>query len=64
MTLVLRAPIEVENLLPYDIKFRVHDKNSSHSSTEFLVKGGACPVHNVEVSHLVLLSISAEDTSE
>jgi vacuolar protein sorting-associated protein 13A/C len=64
MTLRLRAPLEVENLLPYDIKFRIHDKHSGLSSSNWLSKGLASPIHTVEVSHLMLISISAEDTSQ
>jgi hypothetical protein len=64
MTLRLRAPLEVENLLPYDIKFRIHDKHSGLSSSNWLNKGLSSPIHTVEVSHLMLISISAEDTSE
>ena len=64
MKLTLRAPIELENLLPYDIKFRIHDKNTSLSSSNFLVKGGASPIHTVELSHLLLLSVAPEDTSK
>jgi len=63
MTLRLRAPLEVENLLPYDIKFRIHDKHSGLSSSNWLNRGLSSPIHTVEVSHLMLISISAEDTS-
>lgn len=64
LTLTLRAPVELENLLPYDIKFRIHDKNTGLSSSNFLVKGGSSPIHTVELSHLLLLSVAPEDTSE
>lgn len=63
MTLVLRAPVELENLLPYDLKFRVHDKNSGLSSSSFLVKGGSSPIHTVELSHMFLLNVTPEETS-
>lgn len=64
MTLVLRAPVELENLLPYDLKFRVHDKNNGLSSSSFLVKGGSSPIHTVELSHMFLLNVTPEETSE
>lgn len=64
MTLSLRAPVELENLLPFDIKWRVHDKNTSLSSGEYLIKGGACPLHTVELSHLLLISIGPQDCRE
>ncbi|WWD17860.1 hypothetical protein CI109_102304 [Kwoniella shandongensis] len=63
MSLTLRAPVELENLLPYDIKFRIHDKNTGLSSSNFLVKGGSSPIHTVELSHLLLLSVAPEDTN-
>ncbi|OCF42293.1 vacuolar protein sorting-associated protein vps13 [Kwoniella heveanensis CBS 569] len=63
MTLTLRAPVELENLLPYDLKFRIHDKNTGLSSSNFLVKGGSSPIHTVELSHLLLLSVAPEDTN-
>lgn len=64
MRLVLRAPVELENLLPYDIKFRIHDKATGLSSSNFLVKGGSSPIHTVELGHLLLLSVAPEDTSQ
>lgn len=64
LNLMLRAPVEIENLLPYDLKFRIHDKNTGLSSSNFLVKGGSSPVHTVELGHLLLLSVAPEDTSE
>ncbi|CED84268.1 Vacuolar protein sorting-associated protein [Phaffia rhodozyma] len=62
MTLRLRAPVEIENLLPFDIKYRVFDKNTSLNSSTFLRKGGTSPVHQVELSHLLLLSVQVQDT--
>lgn len=64
MTLSLRAPVELENLLPYDIRWRVHDKNTGLSSSEYLIKGGACPLHTVELSHLLLISIGPQECSK
>ena len=63
MSLNLHAPVELENLLPYDLKFRIHDKNTGLSSSNFLVKGGVSPIHSVELSHLLLLSVAPEDTT-
>ncbi|KAJ5606070.1 hypothetical protein N7510_008851 [Penicillium lagena] len=56
------APVEIENLLPYDFKYRIYDKNTKKDWTNFLRKGGVSPVHVVELSHLLLLSIDLEDT--
>lgn len=64
MSLCLRAPVEIENLLPFDIKYRVFDKNTSLNSSTFLRKGGISPVHQVELSHLLLLSVQVQDTGK
>ncbi|KAL9128311.1 MAG: hypothetical protein Q9217_002989 [Psora testacea] len=62
MRIRLHAPIELQNLLPYDFKYRIHDKNTEKDWTNFLRKGGVSPVHVVELSHLLLLSVDMQDT--
>lgn len=63
MNISLSAPLEVQNLLPYDFKFRIYDKNTKKEWTNFLRKGGLSPVHVVELSHLLLLSIDMQDSA-
>lgn len=62
MRLRLSAPVEIQNLLPFDFKYRIYDKNTKKDWTNFLRKGGVSPVHVVELSHLLLLSIDMQDT--
>ncbi|KAI6377701.1 hypothetical protein MCOR25_002425 [Pyricularia grisea] len=62
MRVKLSAPVVLENLLPYDFKYRIYDKNTKKDWTNFLRKGGVSPVHVVELSHLLLLSIDMQDT--
>ena len=62
MRIKLHAPIELQNLLPYDFKYRIYDKNTKKDWTNFLRKGGVSPVHVVELSHLLLLSVEMQDT--
>ncbi|RDA92701.1 hypothetical protein CP533_3692 [Ophiocordyceps camponoti-saundersi (nom. inval.)] len=62
MKIKLSAPITVENLLPYDFKYRIYDKNTKRDWPNFLRKGGVSPVHMVELSHLLLLSVDMQDT--
>lgn len=62
MKIKLSAPITIENLLPYDFKYRIYDKNTKKDWSNFLRKGGVSPVHVVELSHLLLLSIDMQDT--
>ena len=60
LSLKLRAPVEVENLLPYDVQYRIFDKNLNHNWSSYLRKGGVSPIHVVELSHLLLLSIDIQ----
>ncbi|KAI8957626.1 vacuolar protein sorting-associated protein 13 [Daldinia sp. FL1419] len=62
MQLKISPPIVLENLLPYDFKYRIYDKNTKRDWTNFLRRGGVSPVHVVELSHLLLLSINMQDT--
>ena len=62
MRIKLHAPIELQNLLPYNFKYRIYDKNTKKDWTNFLRKGGVSPVHVVELSHLLLLSVDLQDT--
>ncbi|KAL9115085.1 MAG: hypothetical protein Q9227_000879 [Pyrenula ochraceoflavens] len=62
MRIRIFAPIEVQNLLPYDFKYRIYDKNTKKDWTNFLRKGGVSPIHVVELSHLLLLSVDMQDT--
>ena len=62
MRIKLHAPIELQNLLPYDFKYRIYDKNTKKDWTNFLRKGGVSPVHVVELSHLLLLSVDMQET--
>ena len=63
MRVKIAAPVEVQNLLPFDFKYRVYDKNTKKDWTNFLRKGGVSPVHVVQLSHLLLMSIDIQDLS-
>lgn len=63
MRVRVSAPVVLENLLPYDFKYRIYDKNTKKDWTNFLRKGGLSPVHVVELSHLLLMSIDMQDTA-
>ena len=62
MRIRISAPIEIQNLLPFDFKYRIYDKNTKKDWTNFLRKGGISPIHVVELSHLLLLSVDMQDT--
>ncbi|KAF9431274.1 hypothetical protein BGZ94_003589 [Podila epigama] len=67
MTIRLSAPVEIENLLPYNMQYTVMEKASpKHSGpvlTSYLRKGGISPLHTVDVRNLMLLSVVLENTS-
>ncbi|KAI0321342.1 hypothetical protein OF83DRAFT_1274656 [Amylostereum chailletii] len=62
INLKLRAPVELENLLPYNLQYRVYDKDTDQNWRSYLRQGGVMPVHSVELGHLVLLNIEIQDT--
>lgn len=63
MRIRLSPPVELHNLLPYDLKYRIYDKSTKRDWTNFLRKGGISPGHIVNVSHTLLLSIELQDTA-
>ncbi|KAI8385604.1 hypothetical protein BD560DRAFT_383802 [Blakeslea trispora] len=62
MSIRLSAPVEIENLLPYDFNFRIVDKTTGQDFSSYLRKGGLTPIHVIENNHLVLLNIEMPDT--
>lgn len=61
MSLVISAPLEVENLLPFDINFRLYDKSSRKDWSGNIKKGVKSYVHLVSLSSLLLLSVEPVD---
>jgi vacuolar protein sorting-associated protein 13A/C len=57
------APIQLENLLPYNLQYRIYDKDTDQNWRSYLRAGGIMPIHSVELSHLVLLNVEINDTS-
>jgi vacuolar protein sorting-associated protein 13A/C len=62
MRIRLSSPVEIQNLLPYDFKYQIYDQTTKKDWTNFLRKGGVSPVHVVELSHALLLSVDMQDT--
>ena len=62
MRISVAAPVEIQNLLPFDFKYRIFDHNTNKDWTNFLRKGGVSPVHVVELSHLLMMSVDMQDT--
>ncbi|KAG8928477.1 hypothetical protein FRC01_005870 [Tulasnella sp. 417] len=63
MTVRLRAPIELENLLPYDIKYRIYDTTSRRTWTSYLRRGGLMPIHCVHLDQCVMFSAEIQETN-
>ncbi|KAF8898743.1 hypothetical protein BD779DRAFT_1795358 [Infundibulicybe gibba] len=62
INLKLKAPLELENLLPFNLEYRIYDKDSGHHWRSYLRAGGIMPVHSAELGHFILLSITVQDT--
>lgn len=63
INLDLMAPIQLENLLPYNLQYRIYDKDTDQNWRSYLRAGGVMPIHSVELSHLVLLNVEINDTT-
>lgn len=56
-TIIISAPLEVENLLPFDLNFRLYDKSSRRDWTGTVEKGTSTLVQVVTLENLLLLSV-------
>ena len=54
----------MENLLPYNIEYRIYDKNTDQNWKSYLRKGGIMPIHSVELNHFILLNVAIQDSGE
>ncbi|KAJ3332602.1 hypothetical protein HDU76_013706 [Blyttiomyces sp. JEL0837] len=57
LTMKLLPPFQLENLLPYDIRYVILDKNSRQEHRGSLEKSATDPIHTVDPTHSLLLSI-------
>lgn len=57
MEIVISAPIEIENLLPYDIDFRLYDKTAKKDWSGSISKGQNTYVQVATLRSLLLLSV-------
>ncbi|RKP35136.1 hypothetical protein BJ085DRAFT_22499, partial [Dimargaris cristalligena] len=62
MNVRLSAPIEIENLLPYDIIYTVVDKVINREWKSKLSRGAIAPVHVVRPGHLLLMALEVPGT--
>ena len=57
MAVRISTPLRLVNLLPYDIKYHLYDKRLQEKFVNTIKMGESSPVHSVELSHLLLLSV-------
>lgn len=60
MTVVISAPLEIENLLPFDINFRLYDKTTKKDWSGKVSKGTSTFVHVITLRSLLLLSVQPQ----
>lgn len=57
MKVVLSAPLEIVNLLPFDFSYRVYDKALKKEWSNTVKQGQTSSMYVVELSHLIMLSV-------
>lgn len=57
LDVVVKAPIELENLLPYDIDFRLYDKSIKRDWGGSIARGRVGYIHVATLQSLLLLSV-------
>ncbi|KAI9229411.1 MAG: hypothetical protein DHS80DRAFT_13996 [Piptocephalis tieghemiana] len=57
MYMDIYPPLEIENLLPYDIKCRIVDRTTRQEYSNHMLKGSSSPLHILQTGHLLLMSI-------
>ncbi|CUM64753.1 uncharacterized protein PRCAT00002364001 [Priceomyces carsonii] len=58
LKLIISAPLQVENLLPFDISYRLYDKSSKKDWSGTIEKGINSYIHVVSLKSLLLLSVT------
>jgi vacuolar protein sorting-associated protein 13A/C len=61
MKIIVSAPVEIENLLPFDLCYRLYDKNNKRDWNGSIEKGVKSYVHVVTLESLLLLSVHPVD---
>lgn len=61
MKFIISAPVEIENLLPFDLDYRLYDKNAKKDWNGCIPKGVKSYVHVASLESLLLLSVEPKD---
>ncbi|KAG5437684.1 hypothetical protein PCANB_000721 [Pneumocystis canis] len=62
MIIKISPPIIIQNLLPYDLDYKIFDKNTKFTWKGFLKKKESNPIHLINLSHLLLMAIHIQNT--
>lgn len=54
------SPLILENLLPYDFKYRIYDRESQYDFSSTLDQGALSPLHSVDTNHTIGISIDID----
>lgn len=57
LTLVLRAPMELENFLPCDIRCIVYDEDHENQRPAFIPSGGLIPIHGLHLGQRIRMTV-------
>lgn len=57
MKVVLAAPLEIVNLLPFDFVYRVYDKTVKKEWTNTIKQGKTGSMHVIQLSHFLMLNV-------
>jgi vacuolar protein sorting-associated protein 13A/C len=64
MYIDIYPPLEIENLLPYDIRCRIVDRTTRQEYSNHMLKGSSSPLHILQTGHLLLMAIEMTDTGK
>lgn len=53
----IQAPLQIENLLPYDIKYLVYDRTTKQNHVDTLTQGSVDSIHIVNRAHILAMSV-------
>ncbi|KTW25717.1 hypothetical protein T552_03329 [Pneumocystis carinii B80] len=62
MTIKISPPIIIQNLLPYDLNYKIFDKNTKSTWQNFLKKKESSYIHTADLSHILLMGIHIQNT--
>ncbi|CCJ30884.1 unnamed protein product [Pneumocystis jirovecii] len=62
MNIKINPLIIIQNLLPYDLNYKIFDKNTKSTWGSFLKKKESSFIHTINLSHILLMGIHIQNT--